>query len=147
MGLAGGAAAAAPRLYAHFRMGSGPAVQVTADNISARAALSHWQSTFSRRKDRNRPSSGVLGANQKNPENLFASRADSSPAARWGAGAGAEGARWAPGRAPRSAGLPGGSGRSLLSALDVPLLSGAQPSGGCVGLSTAGFQEFPSGGK
>lgn len=33
-------------LSPHFRMGSGPAVQVTADNISARASISHWQSAF-----------------------------------------------------------------------------------------------------
>lgn len=40
-------AAAARCLAPHFRMGSGAAVQVTADNISARAAsISHWQSTF-----------------------------------------------------------------------------------------------------
>lgn len=41
-----GRAVAARRLSPHFRTGSGPAAQVTADNISARASISHWQSTF-----------------------------------------------------------------------------------------------------
>lgn len=34
------------RLSPHFRMGLGPAVQVTADNISAGAVISHWQGAF-----------------------------------------------------------------------------------------------------
>lgn len=70
----------------------------------------------------------------------------------WGGG-------WSWRQVPGSAGGLRGRSRALLSppaAAAVPrrgwapsegFLSGAQPSRGCVGLSTVGFQEFPSGGK
>lgn len=57
-------------------MGSGPAVQVTGDSISAQLRLVIGKAHFSQRKDRNRCAGGELGANQKNSENLFSVGAD-----------------------------------------------------------------------
>lgn len=50
----------------HLHLGCGPALQVTADNISAGPRLVIGKAHFSQRKDRNR-SSGELRANQKTP--------------------------------------------------------------------------------
>jgi hypothetical protein len=69
---------AAGRLISPFLPdGLGSRVQVTRDSNHCSSGISHWQSTSSQRKDRNRRLSGQLRTNQKNLENQFSSGADS----------------------------------------------------------------------
>lgn len=126
---------------AHPHTGLGPAGQVTGDSIPAPLQLLMGKARFSQRKDRNRSSSGELGANQKNSENLFSSGADSRLPAlgQPPAGAGGQGAEPLPARLTADVPRRGRAARRAFI--------WARPSPGCVGLSTVGFQEFPSGGK
>lgn len=99
-GSAGVGEAARGCSLAHPHTGLGPAGQVTGDSIPAPLRLLMGKACFSQRKDRNRWSSGELGANQKNSENLFSSGADPRLPAlgQPPAGAGGQGAEPLPAR-------------------------------------------------
>lgn len=81
-----GASAAGKGLSLHFPAGLGSPVQVTTTVSIFRTGISHWQSSLSRRRVRNRSSSGVLKTNQKNLENQFFLGADDGCRAGLGAG-------------------------------------------------------------
>lgn len=70
-----GVSAAGKGLSLHFPAGLGSRVQVTRVSIF-RAGISHWQSSPSQRRDRNRAFIGALRTNQKNLENQFFLGAD-----------------------------------------------------------------------
>lgn len=150
-------------------------MQVTADNISARAPISHWQSAFFPKEKTEIDRPGERGEQTRKTQRTSFPRRERSAAgsredgARPPAGGrpadppGEAPAGWAPLQVPRGAGsgrraptlsrarpqapalrwVPGGGGRSLLSAVDVPLLSGARPSEGVWVCQLLGFRNFP----
>lgn len=120
-------------LSPHFRPGRG---SCPADSISVGLRLVIGKAHFSQRKDRNR-SSGRAESEPENSQDLCLPVRTPSPGLR----SAAAGRRQQPGGRSLGPQWPSRRPAPARAFIWCPAFRG------CVGLSTAGFQEFPSGGK